>query len=574
VFKIDCGTRALPLCVKDFDFCSSMSNGDANERLKAAQQHLQKLNTGWEMVRAMRLVGAEARYFSPVEIQELTKILEDSADKAPEAVLALARAAAEWVPRDHRGLGFWDYTAIACFRTHCPVDALLVWQNAINAMPPSEAPAPAPPATEEKETVVTVKTIGGELPLRPRARKRGSEPKVVATTSKADVVNTWIKAETASLVHIRENMRFAYNSHALRVPTAKTEELSPMDKLFNVIRMTRWYANNVPAQYHIFNPSIIQHPTEPGQFLVNLRCGNYSMTPQHTYVFPPGHSGVSTKNMLVSVPTDFQSDKISGAMLLKAPVMPHPNPSITGLEDIRLIWEPVSQTLYASLTSLEMTEERRPQVCLVTIDLKKHKAENPVRLYGYESNQTQKNWAGFAHEGRLYFVYSFNPVVVLQAIPKTGECRMVSVNASCAVNSWRGSSPLVDLPESLIPLLPGALAGGRRKEESGVRYFMALVHNSNFPKYHNTFIVLKLTPTTRSDFRPFDLTVTHQTPPFVFIEHAVEFSCGFAFTPDATQIVLPFSKKDEFCYCARLTTDSVFKTLQPIPQIQDFQLIR
>jgi hypothetical protein len=256
--------------------------------------------------------------------------------------------------------------------------------------------------------------------------------------------------------------------------------------------------------------------------------------------------------------------------------MPFPYPDICGLEDMRLLWEPQSKKLYASFTSLEVTKEHRPQVSLMQLDPKKGRIiGNPVRLHGYKSDETQKNWIGFTEAGKLYFIYSLQPITVVQALPKTGEVRVVSVDATPVINNWRGSSPLVELTPDLINLLPGLNPDHVATERASglVKWYVALVHVSDFPRYHHQFIVMKKTMSLQSDFRPFRFEITHQSPPFVFEKHDVEFSCGMALTDDLMEIVIPYSKRDNDCTCVRITAASLFKdNMVAIPCIADFQL--
>ena len=424
----------------------------------------------------------------------------------------------------------------------------------------------------------------GELPVRARVRggKRLLDAKLAeaAEKKKAEdasekIVETFCKAGHGDLGHIRNNMSFALQK--LKCGPL-VEALPTADKLFGVLHRTSWSSSSIPARYHAFNPSIITHPTDPGKFLVNLRAGNYFMNQHHRYEFPPGMSGITTLNFIGSLDCDFRGSDCGEMRQIKAPPMPNPYPEISGLEDIRLLWEPQSRKLYASFTSLEVTPEHRPQVCLMQLQPRKGRiVGNPVRLHGFDSDKTQKNWIGFADGGKLFFIHSLQPITVVQANPKTGEVRIVSVDATPVLNEWRGSSPLVELTDDLHALLPFAKPYSTKDREldrlKGVRWFVALVHVSHFPKYHHQFIVMRKTPSTHSDFRPFSMAITHQSPPFVFEKHDVEFSCGMAFTPDHAEIVIPYSKRDNDCTCIRIATPSLLQqNMFPIPELQDFKL--
>jgi len=382
------------------------------------------------------------------------------------------------------------------------------------------------------------------------------------------VVETFVKCDSSNLSHIRNNMGFALQR--LKCTPLKTE-LPTLEKLMGrKCFKTTWTSVSIPLRFHAFNPSIIQHPVDKSKFLVNLRAGNYFMNANHRYEFPAGMTGITTLNFLGDIDQNFQGSELGTTKQIKAPPMPNPYPDIGGLEDIRLIFEPESKKLYASFTSLEVTPEHRPQVCLMQVDPKKGKIIGaPVRLHGFDSDKTQKNWIGFADAGKLYFIYSLQPITIVQANPKSGEVKVVSVDATPVLNEWRGSSPLVELSPDLVAQLPSV---GVVEESADVRWFIALVHISHFPRYHHQFIVMKKT-NCLSEFRPFSMQITHQSPPFVFEKHDVEFSCGMAFTSDHSEIVIPYSKRDNDCTCMRIPTESLLKqNMHLIPDINNFKL--
>jgi hypothetical protein len=464
--------------------------------------------------------------------------------------------------------------------------------------PSSSSAAPAPPAAGAGAPIPgSGSAIAGSAPdaatAAPAAQTTAAPPAAATATAESAVapgdeeeveagvgvraVEVFSKSDGGNMAHIRHNMNFALGKLKCGpVLRDAKDQLQTADRLFVVTHRRGWTSSSIPHRFHAFNPSIITHPTDSSKFLVNLRAGNYFMNDQHRYEFPPGMSGITTINFLGSIDHGFKGSDFGETKQIKSPPMPHPYPHIAGLEDIRLIWEPHSKRLYGSFTSLEVTREHRPQVCLMQLDYRKGRVVgNPVHLHGFENDKSQKNWIGFADAGRLYFIYSLQPITVLQANPKTGDVRVVSVDASPAINEWRGSSPLIDLSDDLVAMLPFAKPYPVEVREAdrrrGVRWFLALVHVSHFPKYHHQFIIMRLTHTHQSDFRPFSMAITHQSPPFVFERHDVEFSCGAAFSPDHSELVVPYSKRDNDCTCIRIQTTSILQqNMFPIPDIADF----
>jgi hypothetical protein len=377
------------------------------------------------------------------------------------------------------------------------------------------------------------------------------------------------KADGPALQHIYENIGHALRHLRCNAPTAAS--LPKAEKLFEVTHEGGWTSASVPPRFHAFNPSIIRHPTERGKFLVNLRAGNYVMNSQHRYEIPADMPGITTLNFLLAIGQDSRAQNLGESRQITGANMPHPYPAIGGQEDVRLLWEPEARKLYASFTSLEATADHKPQVCLMEIEPKRGRiVRPPVRLHGFESDKPQKNWVGFADAGRLFFIYSFQPIVVLQANPKSGEVKLVSLDANPVVNKWRGSSPLIELSPAQVRELGNVSAYG--PQEASDRWFLALVHGADFPRYYHQFVVLKKTDHAHSDFRPFSFQVTHQSHPFVFANYDVEFSCGAAFTEDGAELVVPFSRRDNNCTCMRFNGPHLLgQRMVPVPALGRFR---
>jgi hypothetical protein len=416
------------------------------------------------------------------------------------------------------------------------------------------------------------------------AEAKAAEDKESDEAGSGALAARWERADFSNLAHVRGNMLYALAElrKTIRVgdvPSAMLPTLAGLlakrrgatsESVSSVLSIAPWFTQSMPKGYHAFNPSIIRHPTEEGKFLVNLRAGNYTMTNAYRYEHP-GFEGVHTRNFIGTIPDTFEGGDLGEMRELKAPPMPHPYKHIAGQEDIRLLWDPVLKRLYGSFTSLEMTPEHRPQMCLMNIDLKRCRVIGaPVRMYGLESDKPQKNWLSLAEAGHVFFMHSIEPVTVVQANPNTGEVRIVSVDATPVLNDWRGSSSLVDLPAELVDTLPRVADYGSPVHGPNERWFIALVHVSRFPQYCHSFVVMKKTNTRHSEFRPFHFQITHQSPPWTFIRHDVEFSCGMAFTRDLSRVLIPFSRRDNDCACATVNTKALLDCLIAIPPISAY----
>ncbi len=303
------------------------------------------------------------------------------------------------------------------------------------------------------------------------------------------------------------------------------------------------------------------------------------MTDKHQYVFPHGHSGVDTMNFVTEIDADWTGKEFgrSPRMVTLGSPVAFSNKTIKngicGQEDIRLAWDPVARQMWATFTSLEMTENRKPGICVAKFDYKKGRLTDIVRLFPglegreKEMDKVEKNWIPFVFGGELYCIYSFWPICVLKPDTTTGECKLVSLDACMEANKWRGSSPLCELSSTLIDLVPEA----RSRTRAGDKWYLAVVHTSDFPRYTHQFVVIRLRPSSHSEFRPFSLQVLATSPPFIFeAPHDVEFTCGLAITPDGSEIVIPNSRRDELTYCSRFASSRLFASLTPCDSPDDF----
>jgi hypothetical protein len=74
----------------------------------------------------------------------------------------------------------------------------------------------------------------------------------------------------------------------------------------------------------------------------------------------------------------------------------------------------------------------------------------PISIRNAQIKDTEKNWTPFVHESRLYFIYSFVPLVVL-TLPnvENGEC-VVTYAERCIPNSrLRGGTPAIEIAKGV-----------------------------------------------------------------------------------------------------------------------------
>jgi hypothetical protein len=392
----------------------------------------------------------------------------------------------------------------------------------------------------------------------------------------------------ANIKHIWENAQHPTNglkqSPIFADEKIRVENPKPFRTFWKLIHETQWKSpRHLPNKYHIFNPCVIQHPTDKGKYLCNLRCGNYHMNMEKlgkasVYEY---EGRVHTLNCLVTIDPYWRGDefgninKLNGVMIKEEPV-PYPA-HVAGCEDIRLIWNDDTKVLYAVFTSLEQDASGRPAICITTLDWKKGKFTSPVvRCKGPIADRIEKNWIGFVYNGKLYFIYSMNEIVVLEVNPSTGDTKFVSYDLCTRYNAWRGSSPPVYVNEhpTLLSILKSKIPNSQREQHclNKDKWMLMLVHMSAFPQYSHRLVVFRLRPLPEKPEkagRPFTLQALFMSEIGVFNAYDVEFTCTLQITPDSKEIMIPFAMRDEYAFCHRYCSESVFNSLKWIGSPDD-----
>ncbi len=393
-------------------------------------------------------------------------------------------------------------------------------------------------------------------------------------------------------------------------------DLARLSEALVLVSDEPWPGSSPPpdlkSNYSIYNPSICIHPTKPDRMLVVLRSANYAVTDDWRYVVQTGERGVMTDNYLAEIDVSKDSKTIFYHRgRITTPAMPYPNSQIGGFEDVRLQWEPISRRMFATFTSLEMEARGMPAISLTELDLEQNVMSQPVLLRGPQpAKPKEKNWMSFTLDGRLLLIYSINPLIVLECDPKTGNCPTIQNDAPVSgvpVNHWRGSSPLCPLPPSVVKFLPSippsvpsastssvtpsapaaipaesksSKNAKRRRQreaqrnEANERYFIALGHTGDWPRYAQMFLVFRATRTnstttpsteTKTEANQWTLKLIHYSTRFIFERHDIEYSLGLALTPNGKEFILPYSIRDRICRCAHIEPHVLLPRLHCVP---------
>lgn len=179
-----------------------------------------------------------------------------------------------------------------------------------------------------------------------------------------------------------------------------TYRTSSPQHVLNLGSLTDW-----PAGYFPTNPSILKHPDG---FLVCVRGVNYvlenerTMKPRFT-----DDNHYRTVNRFLLVSSDFT----------RVRALPHLDRMFTNIEDVKLfafdgqIYGIGSRILNAAENSCCMTLGK------IASDLNNATLRDISSPFGLRQ---EKNWSPFVHDGNIYFLYSYHPLIVVKYRLETG----------------------------------------------------------------------------------------------------------------------------------------------------------
>ena len=200
-----------------------------------------------------------------------------------------------------------------------------------------------------------------------------------------------------------------------------------------------WAAEPEAAVWQPFNPSIRLKADRSG-YLVNLRCANYYTAEAKHYHYRGFHGQVLTRNCLMDVPKEAGwNNPASVEEILINPSIKQRDHYIRGVEDCRLIQGTEAMEFLG--TSQSYSDNGTNKIFHVwrndgeTTWLLK---QMPLPV-GVSPGETQKNWLGFKHQGKLHYIYNFSPFRVCDA---TGAVKVdvPTTSGALCLKEYRGSA--------------------------------------------------------------------------------------------------------------------------------------
>jgi tetratricopeptide (TPR) repeat protein len=237
-------------------------------------------------------------------------------------------------------------------------------------------------------------------------------------------------AETIALRRTQDSARYeARNDIGRRV-----KSLSELSSGVRIVPISN------PSQdgYHCMNPSVCVHR---GKLITSIRTVNYVIDDLGRYVIPQADAGVvKTTNYLADVsPGDYAVSNIR--TVADQTGKSRFTTMVRGYEDLRLA--SIGDQLYASAT----VRDHKPNMpCEIAVCRLQDDGTIPEDWL-QSSPRDEKNWMPIVHEGRLSFLYSMDPTVVLRFDQETGMCQETARSTpSLALDHMRGGSQVIAVP--------------------------------------------------------------------------------------------------------------------------------
>ncbi len=304
--------------------------------------------------------------------------------------------------------------------------------------------------------------------------------------------------------NIRTN---AMNNTFFYLPQIKSESIKRLDN----INLTQYHNPSSSSFEFSKNNNNNSHLYEG-----ILRTVNYSINDKGHYLYPPNMNYIHTENYWVELDENkvIKQNKIiiSSDVETEFKRVYH---NIQGLEDGRHIF--YKNKLYASFTSFEYGKEAKASMVLTHINQEKNYTIDKVVHLKYQTEKIQKNWVPIIYNDKLCFIYSYEPFIILEVNPDTGDCKeIIKKEFKYRLNDLRGSAPPIWIEDKQV--------------------YLIMTHEVIFNdtrKYIHRFLLFD------KDFNLLKISI-----PFYFYKLFIEFSLSIMYDKNYNKLVIPFSFKD------------------------------
>ena len=278
-----------------------------------------------------------------------------------------------------------------------------------------------------------------------------------------------------------------------------------------------------------YNPSITLYK---GFKYVSFRLSNYNLKIENNKMYYKVYDGDNLQNISIEHPIrskteicilDDDMDLFHIDKFIFLDSIFKYRSCIRGIEDIRLIT--FNDLIYMVGNSCELNENNINKMVCVIYDPQSSNIQF-LELHGYEDHKVQKNWSPFVHDNKLLFVYSFNPLVILEPCLSTGKCTVYkNENQNLYYNNFRGGSQGFYIDDYLYFIVHEVI------HENGRIYIHRIV------KMYNTYIV-------------------KVSEPFYINNLGIEYISGSLYDENLNNIIITWGSNDNKANISTITKEN------------------
>lgn len=305
-----------------------------------------------------------------------------------------------------------------------------------------------------------------------------------------------------------------------------------MNKISENKRTTKKLEFKLDDPYIASSPCLV-YDNSSKKYKGVVRGVNYSIDDNFTYHIRDPRNLVKTKNYWTEFSEDYSIEKLYEINTITTPVR---DSHIKGFEDIRMCY--VNDKLYGLAVHWEYGANNHPSVILLHFNLyeDKYVIDKAIPIT-YNNHICQKNWTLFSEDGKLYAIYSNNPLTILEINTENGDYNIYNIPNKQAKSEFSEYN-LGDIRGSANPI----------KMISGDWLVLVheVMHKYNTRKYYHRFLRYSK-----------NWNLLEVSEPFYFNTLFVEFSLSIMYDFSENNIIICHSTRDNTAELLKIKYGSI-----------------